>query len=110
YAQVFQAFRMEVNEEIATLKEMLQQLPKVLQPGGRVAIISFHSLEDRIVKTFFKQGTFELDDDPLYGNKAEKVFEVITKKPIEPSAQEIKENGRAGSARLRVAELINNRE
>jgi 16S rRNA (cytosine1402-N4)-methyltransferase len=108
FAQVFQAFRMEVNEEVTTLKEMLEQLPKVLKPGGRAAIISFHSLEDRIVKTFFKQGTFELKDDPLYGSKAQKVFEVITKKPIEPSAKEIKENPRAGSARLRVAELINN--
>lgn len=108
YAQVFQAFRMEVNEEVTTLKEMLQQLPKVLQPGGRVAIISFHSLEDRIVKNFFKQGTFEVEDDPLYGNKTEKVFDVITKKPIEPSAKEIKENPRAGSAKLRVAELVSN--
>ena len=110
YAQVFQAFRMEVNEEITTLKEMLQQLPKVLKPGGRVAIISFHSLEDRIVKTFFKQGSFEIEDDPIYGSKIEKIFEVITKKPIEPSAKEIKENGRAGSARLRVAELTDNSE
>jgi 16S rRNA (cytosine1402-N4)-methyltransferase len=108
YAQVFQAFRMEVNEEVTTLKEMLMQLPKVLKPGGRAAIISFHSLEDRVVKTFFKQGAFELEDDPVYGSKAKKVFEVITKKPIEPSAKEIKENPRAGSARLRVAELIAN--
>lgn len=104
YAQVFQAFRMEVNDEIGVLKEMLEQLPKVLKGGGRAAIISFHSLEDRLVKVFFKQGSFEVEDDPLYGSKTKRVFEVISKKPIEPTAQEIKQNPRAGSARLRVAE------
>jgi 16S rRNA (cytosine1402-N4)-methyltransferase len=106
FAQVFQAFRMEVNEETVVLKELLLQLPKVLKPGGRAAIIAFHSLEDRLVKTFFKQGSFEQETDPLYGSKTEKLFNIITKKPIEPSAQEIKENPRAGSAKLRVAERL----
>lgn len=106
FAQVFQAFRMEVNEEIPALKELLEQLPKVLKQGGRAAIISFHSLEDRLVKTFFKQGSFEVDDDPVYGNKQQSVFNLITKKPIEPTAAEMKRNPRAGSAKLRVAEKI----
>ncbi len=104
YAQVFQAFRMEVNEEIPALKELLEQLPNVLAAGGRAAIISFHSLEDRLVKTFFKQGSFEIATDPIYGNKQQTVFKLITKKPLEPSADELKRNPRAGSAKLRVAE------
>ena len=106
YAQVFQAFRMEVNEEIPALKELLEQLPKLLKPGGRAAIISFHSLEDRLVKTFFKQGSFEVESDPVYGNRQQTVFKLITKKPLEPSADELKRNPRAGSAKLRVAERL----
>jgi len=106
YAQVFQAFRMEVNEEIPALKELLEQLPDVLAPGGRAAIISFHSLEDRVVKTFFKQGSFEVAADPVYGNRQQNVFRLITKKPLEPSVEEIKRNPRAGSAKLRVAEKM----
>lgn len=104
YAQVFQAFRMEVNDEIPALKELLKQLPAVLKPGGRAAIISFHSLEDRLVKTFFRQGGFDIADDPVYGHKQQTVFKLITKKPVEPSADELKRNPRAGSAKLRIAE------
>lgn len=107
YAQVFQAFRIEVNEEMTVLKDLLEQLPKVLRPGGRVAIITFHSLEDRMVKHFFKQGTF--DDavaDPIYGDRTVSPFKIITKKPIEPSGEEQRKNPRSRSARLRVAERI----
>lgn len=107
YAQVFQAFRIEVNEEMAALKEMLLQLPQALKPGGRVAIITFHSLEDRLVKTYFKQGSFDTtDEDPIYGNKVASPFRIISKKPIEPTAREQKLNPRSRSARLRVAERI----
>ena len=106
YAQVFQAFRIEVNQEIEALKEMLTQLPQVLNAGGKVAIITFHSLEDRIVKNFFKHGSFQTPtEDPVYGHRSESPFTVITKKPVEPSMAEIKQNPRARSARLRVAAL-----
>ncbi len=107
YAQVFQAFRIEVNEEMEALKEMLLQLPQALQPGGRAAIITFHSLEDRMVKTYFKQGGFEAtEEDPIYGSKVSSPFKIITKKPIEPMEAEQKLNPRSRSARLRIAERL----
>ena len=67
FAQVFQALRIEVNDELGALKELLQQIPSVLKPGGRVAVITFHSLEDRLVKNFFKKGNFEEEEqhDPF---------------------------------------------
>ena len=104
-AQVFQALRIEVNDELGALKELLQQTPAILQPGGRVAIITFHSLEDRIAKNFFKAGSFSEEVlDEVYGGKAENPFIIITKKPILPSLTETKQNKRARSAKLRVAE------
>lgn len=110
YAQVFQAFRIEVNEEMDALKEMLMQLPLILKPGGRAAVITFHSLEDRIVKNFFKQGSFDTtEEDPIYGTRTTSPFRIITKKPIEPTIEELKLNPRAGSARLRVAEKLNSK-
>ncbi len=105
FAQVFQALRMEVNAEMEALKDMLSQLPNVLLSGGRAAIITFHSLEDRMVKNFFKEGSFEKTEDPIYGNKNVSPFEIITKKPIEATAAELKINPRSRSARLRVAEM-----
>ena len=63
FAQVFQALRIEVNDELGALKELLQQVPAILKPGGRVAVITFHSLEDRLVKNFFKKGSFEEEED-----------------------------------------------
>jgi 16S rRNA (cytosine1402-N4)-methyltransferase len=103
FSQVFQALRIEVNDELGALKELLQQSLDVLKPDGRIAVISFHSLEDRIVKNFFKSGNFdgELQSD-FYGH-IHRPFTVITKKPIEPSAAELKDNPRARSAKLRVA-------
>lgn len=105
FAQVFQALRIEVNDELGALKEMLQQTPKLLKPGRRVVVITFHSLEDRLVKNFFRRGTFEepetnpfINDEPVNGLK------VITKKPILPTEKEIKDNPRARSAKLRIAE------
>jgi 16S rRNA (cytosine1402-N4)-methyltransferase len=106
FAQVFQALRIEVNDELGALKELLQQTLSVLKPGGRVAIITFHSLEDRIVKNFFRDGTFEdtaIDD--VYGHRFENPLKVITKKPITASEKETKENTRSRSAKLRIAEM-----
>lgn len=106
-AQVFQALRMEVNDEMGALKDMLQQAAEVLQPGGRLAVITFHSIEDRMVKNFFKQGTFEeVADNPFSTEQKEAVWKVITKKPVTASEEELKRNPRSRSAKLRVAEKI----
>ncbi|NCT94782.1 MAG: 16S rRNA (cytosine(1402)-N(4))-methyltransferase RsmH [Chitinophagaceae bacterium] len=106
-AQVFQALRMEVNDEMGALKEMLQQIPAVLKTGGRIAIITFHSIEDRLVKNFFRQGSFdEAPDNPFLPDVKEKVLKLITKKPITASEEELKQNNRSRSAKLRVAEKL----
>jgi 16S rRNA (cytosine1402-N4)-methyltransferase len=106
FAQVFQALRIEVNDELGALKEMLQQVPGLLSVGGRAAIITFHSLEDRIVKNFFKKGSFEDDDpsDPFGQSTAPPLLKVITKKPVVPGEPELRQNPRSRSAKLRVAE------
>ncbi|WEK37723.1 MAG: 16S rRNA (cytosine(1402)-N(4))-methyltransferase RsmH [Candidatus Pseudobacter hemicellulosilyticus] len=107
FAQVFQALRIEVNDELGALKDMLQQIPSLLKPGGRAAIITFHSLEDRLVKNFFRKGSFEeAEDTDPFGQSAPVAPEliVITRKPILPSAAEQKQNPRSRSAKLRVAE------
>lgn len=107
FAQVFQALRIEVNDELGALKEMLQQTPSILKPGGRIAIITFHSLEDRIVKTFFKKGSFREEEDsadPFGQNTPLPPLKAITKKPIVPADDEQKLNPRSRSAKLRVAE------
>lgn len=107
FAQVFQALRIEVNDELGALTTLLEQVPEALAPGGRVAIITFHSLEDRLVKQFFKNGTLEEqpeDTNPFGIQKAESPLTVITRKPILPSEEERKRNPRSRSAKLRVAE------
>ena len=106
FAQVFQALRIEVNDELGALKEMLQQAPAVLAEGGRIAVITFHSLEDRLVKVFFRQGTFEDDGEKdVYGNAGTtSSLKVITKKPVVPSERDMKQNPRSRSAKMRVAE------
>ena len=107
FAQVFQALRIEVNDELGALKEMLQQVPDLLKPGGRVAIITFHSLEDRLVKNFYKKGSFEEEVyDPFGQNTPTTPLTVITRKPIVPSAEEQRINPRSRSAKLRVAEKL----
>jgi 16S rRNA (cytosine1402-N4)-methyltransferase len=108
FAQVFQALRIEVNDELGALKEMLQQSPEVLKPGGRIAIITFHSLEDRIVKIFFKKGSFEEEEtfDPFGKSTPEPPLQAITKKPLLPKPEETRNNPRSRSAKLRVAEKI----
>lgn len=106
FAQVFQALRIEVNDEMGALKEMLAQLPNVLLRKARVAIITFHSIEDRTVKSFFKNVNDDEEENPFSTKKNEAVFKILTKKPIVPSAEETKNNSRARSAKLRVAEKI----
>ena len=107
FAQVFQALRIEVNDELGALKEMLQQIPPLLKPGCRAAIITFHSLEDRLVKIFFRRGTFqETEENPFIMSKSVNELKVITKKPIEASEEEMKKNPRARSAKMRVAEKL----
>ncbi len=104
FAQVFQALRIKVNDEFGALEEMLSQAGSVLKPGGRIAVITFHSLEDRIVKNFFRYGgTEEPEADEVFGNRPESPFEIITRKPILPSTEEVNTNPRARSAKLRVA-------
>ena len=107
FAQVFQALRIEVNDEMGALKEMLQQLPEVMLPGARAAIITFHSIEDRIVKNFFKQaGEDEDENNPFSTKQRQPVFRAVYKKPITPGEVEVKRNPRARSAKLRIAEKI----
>ncbi len=105
-AQVFQALRIEVNDEMIALKELLEQLPQVLLPGARAAFITFHSLEDRIVKNYFKNANADEDENPFSTKKKEEIFKIIIKKPVVPTEEEIKNNPRARSAKLRVAEKL----
>ena len=106
FAQVFQALRIAVNDEFGSLEELLEQLPDIVKPGGRVVFITFHSLEDRIVKRFFKEGGLHgHEKDEVYGTKMkESPFDMIYKKPLLPSEEEIMVNPRARSAKLRAAE------
>ncbi len=104
-AQIYQAIRIEVNQEMAALKEFLEQTPELLKKGGRLSVISYHSLEDRLVKRFIRNGMFEGEPErDMFGN-----FEVPLKKInglIVPSQEEIARNSRARSAKLRIAEKI----
>lgn len=109
-AQAFQALRIEVNEEMQALKEMLTQALELLTVGGRISVITYHSLEDRLVKNFFRTGNFEgtvVKD--FYGNN-ETPFKLINNKVIVPSDEEIVKNPRARSAKLRVAEKLESKE
>lgn len=106
FAQVFQALRIEVNDELGALKVLLDQVPEALATGGRVVVITFHSLEDRLVKQFFKSGTWEeqADDHPFETHRPASPLTVITRKPVLPTEEERKRNPRSRSAKLRVAE------
>ena len=104
FARVFQALRIEVNGELDALKEMLLQTTKAIKPGGRLVVMSYHSLEDRLVKNFMKTGNFEgIENKDFFGN-LHAPFRPITRKPMIASEEEVEENNRARSAKLRIAE------
>ncbi|MEI7663345.1 MAG: 16S rRNA (cytosine(1402)-N(4))-methyltransferase RsmH [Bacteroidota bacterium] len=105
-AQLFQALRIEVNQEMDALREFLKQATNALKPGGRLVVISYHSLEDKLVKNYFRAGNFEgaIEKD-FYGNVLTP-FKMITRKAVVPAAGEVEENSRARSAKMRVAEKI----
>ena len=107
WAQVFQAIRIVVNAEMEVLNEFLAQLPDVIKPGGRAVIITFHSIEDRIVKNAFKVAPEEENKtNPFLSNPREVIWKIITKKPVVASEKEMKENNRSRSAKLRAAERL----
>jgi 16S rRNA (cytosine1402-N4)-methyltransferase len=103
-AQMFQAFRMVVNDEIAVLKEFLQQSLELLAPEGRLVVISYHSLEDRLVKDFLRSGNLEGEIKKDFFGNLERQIEPVKSKPILPSQEEIERNGRSRSAKLRVGQ------
>ncbi|SMC88465.1 16S rRNA (cytosine(1402)-N(4))-methyltransferase RsmH [Moheibacter sediminis] len=103
FAQLFQALRIEVNDEMASLREMLMQCGEVIEDGGRLVVISYHSLEDRLVKRYMKTGMFEGDPErDVFGNWSAP-FKTLQSKVIVPTAEEIKTNPRARSAKMRIA-------
>lgn len=106
YAKVFQALRIAVNHEIEYLKEMLEQALSVLSSGGRLVVITYHSLEDRVVKNFMKTGNFEGEEQKDFYGNVETPFRIINRKGTTPGDEEIANNNRARSARLRIAEKI----
>ncbi len=105
-SQVFQALRIEVNQEMKALESLLTNAADVLAPGGRLVIMSYHSLEDRMVKNFFNTGNISGEEVKDFFGKKSMPFKVITKKPIVPGEEEIGRNKRARSAKLRIAEKI----
>jgi len=106
WARLFQSLRIEVNGELDALKEMLLQALQVLKPGGRIAVITYHSLEDRLVKNFFRTGSFEGESEKDFYGNVSAPLKAVNRKVIVPSEDEIMSNSRARSARLRVAEKI----
>ena len=107
--QTFQALRIAVNDELVAVERTLPQAVAALKPGGRCAVISFHSLEDRIVKEYFREQSKELINPPyeqIYKVERKAVVELVNKKPILPSVEEIQENPRARSSKLRVVEKL----
>ncbi len=105
-SKLFQALRIEVNREMEALKMALEQSLRVLKPGGRLVVISYHSLEDRLVKNFMKTGNFEGRAEKDFYGRLETPFEAVTRKAIVPSEEEIQRNPRSRSAKLRCAEKM----
>ena len=107
FARIFQAIRIEVNDEIESLKQLLKSSLRLIKPGGRLVVISYHSIEDRVVKNFMKFGGFNpFPTKDFFGNQ-HRPFNVISKKPILPNSAEIKMNNRSRSGKLRIAEVKN---
>jgi 16S rRNA (cytosine1402-N4)-methyltransferase len=102
-SQLFQALRIEINDEMNALEDLLRDSSQVLSPGGRMVVIAYHSLEDRLVKRFFKSGNFEGEVEKDFFGKSKGMWNVITKNPIEPDVDEQSRNPRSRSAKLRVA-------
>lgn len=105
-AQVFQALRIEVNDEIATLKKLLESTLKVLKPGGRLVVLTYHSLEDRLVKNFIKSGSVEGKVEKDFFGRVNAPLRAVNNKVIVASDAEVERNPRARSAKLRIAELV----
>ena len=106
FARIFQALRIEVNDELEVLKELLRQSNEILKPGGRLVVIAYHSLEDRLVKNYMRAGNFEgIVEKDFFGN-VQQPFRQISRKPIETSEAEIEMNSRSRSAKLRIAEKL----
>ena len=105
-AQAFQALRIEVNDEMRALREMLVQTLQVLKPGGRLVVITYHSLEDRLVKNFLKTGNFEGKSEQDFFGNIKTPFRMVNNKVIVPSEEEIERNPRSRSAKLRIAEKL----
>ena len=106
FAQVFQAIRIEVNQELAVIEEFLAQAPAVLKPEGRLVIMSFHSLEDRLVKNFIKAGNVQGKEDKDLFGVVHRPFESVIRKPVTASEEELKLNPRSRSAKLRIASKL----
>ena len=106
WARLFQSLRIEVNGELDALKEMLLQALQVLKPGGRIAVITYHSLEDRLVKNFVRSGNFEGESEKDFYGNVSAPLRAVNRKVIVPSEEEIRNNSRARSARLRIAEKV----
>ncbi|MDE5675322.1 MAG: 16S rRNA (cytosine(1402)-N(4))-methyltransferase RsmH [Muribaculaceae bacterium] len=105
-AQVFQALRIETNDEMGDLRRFLMAVPEVLRKGGRLAILTYHSIEDRMVKNFMKTGNVDGVEDKDFFGRVSSPWKLITRKPVEPSPSEVESNPRSRSAKLRVAEFI----
>lgn len=106
YAQVFQALRIDVNDELKALEEFLIQSSEVLKPGGRLVVMAYHSLEDRLVKNFINKGNFSGDDEKDFFGNVIRPLKPVNKKPLVASKDEVLENNRARSAKLRIAEKV----
>ena len=106
YAQVFQALRIEVNDELKALEEFLLQSAEVLKPGGRLVVMAYHSLEDRLVKNFINKGNFSGEDEKDFFGNVIRPLVPVNKKPIVATREEVLENNRARSAKLRIATKV----